>query len=856
MARRKQEAQLQVEIESTEEFEDMMNKEGLTVVDVYQEWCGPCRGMVSNLRKLKNELGDPLLHFAVAKADTIDSLENYRGKCEPCFLFFATGCLVSVIRGANSPLLVKTITEQLAYEHKVLEGSAERKEIKDEEASPPTEEEEEEGEGEGSLFETGISLKSGMRYHGEIVSFDTLPKAMKDGESSKMKGVTVAIIKPDVVADGKVDDIIEEMKKAGIEILEKQERQLTEEEAREFYDHKKDEAFFEDLIKFMTSGPSVALVLTKGETGEGIIEEWRELLGPPSVEEAKESAPDSLRARFGHETYVNAVHGSDSTDMATKELAFFFPTFAVPTIASKTKKKQIQRTLALIRPDALAAKKDDILEKIKEAGFSVAMQKEVRLSPEQAAEFYKEHEGQPYYEDLVNKMSGGPLLALALARDDAVQGWRDLLGPKEVGVAREEAPESFRAQFSAEEDVINPLHGSDNPEHAKQELDFFFPMQKTVAVIKPDAYENKDDIMNKIKEAGFNIAARKETELTKEIAEEFYKAQEESEYFQDLTQHMTSGKTLFMVLTKEDAVDGWRSMIGPTDPEEAKEAAPDTIRAQFGHNSLANAVHGSANQEEADKNISLIFGDLDVTPDGRVKGSSTSALSDGQSIERHGVRVHRNLRARPSRSKISRPSSDHNYLSGIIPNHQVDLSEDRCLQTIHVLCILKKVLKAGKDQLQDLLRIWDRGMDQVMNLSRKNQILRLKVTLMDQRQVPKKDLLWDRLRDLEKNRLVDQFQDQEMDLFGDQLQVLERGPRQDQFQIQERDLRMDQFKDQERDLFLHQRKDLWMVLSKDPGKDLLWDLFKDQRKDLRMDLFKDQKKDLWMGLLKDQRKDL
>lgn len=48
-----------------------------------------------------------------------------------------------------------------------------------------------------------------------------------------------------------------------------------------------------------------------------------------------------------------------------------------------------------------------------------------------------------------------------------------------------------------------------------------------------------DDIMNKIKEAGFNIAARKETELTKEIAEEFYKAQEESEYFQDLTQHMT-----------------------------------------------------------------------------------------------------------------------------------------------------------------------------------------------------------------------------------------------------------------------------------------------------------------------------
>ena len=50
--------------------------------------------------------------------------------------------------------------------------------------------------------------------------------------------------------------------------------------------------YFEDLVKFMSSGPSHILILTKGETGEGIIEEWRSLLGPASVEEAKEQAPD------------------------------------------------------------------------------------------------------------------------------------------------------------------------------------------------------------------------------------------------------------------------------------------------------------------------------------------------------------------------------------------------------------------------------------------------------------------------------------------------------------------------------------------------------------------------------------
>ena len=50
--------------------------------------------------------------------------------------------------------------------------------------------------------------------------------------------------------------------------------------------------YFEDLVQFMSSGPSYVLVLTKGETGEGIVEEWRSLLGPASVEEAKEQAPD------------------------------------------------------------------------------------------------------------------------------------------------------------------------------------------------------------------------------------------------------------------------------------------------------------------------------------------------------------------------------------------------------------------------------------------------------------------------------------------------------------------------------------------------------------------------------------
>ncbi|GAA6086986.1 thioredoxin domain-containing protein 6, partial [Tachysurus ichikawai] len=95
-------------------------------VDVFQQWCGPCRAVVSLFRKIKNELGDDLLHFAIADADSIEALEKYRGKCEPTFLFYAGGELVAVLRGANAPLLQKTIVAELSKEKMVLEQGIKR----------------------------------------------------------------------------------------------------------------------------------------------------------------------------------------------------------------------------------------------------------------------------------------------------------------------------------------------------------------------------------------------------------------------------------------------------------------------------------------------------------------------------------------------------------------------------------------------------------------------------------------------------------------------------------------------------------------------------------------------------------
>ncbi|XP_035755971.1 thioredoxin domain-containing protein 6 isoform X1 [Egretta garzetta] len=126
MAAKKKEVVLQININSQELWEEMLSLKGLIVVDAFQAWCGPCKTVVDLFRKVRNEVGSDLLHFAVAEVDSIDALEKYRGKCKPVFLFYAGGELVAVVRGANAPLLQKTILEQLTVERKVLERGGER----------------------------------------------------------------------------------------------------------------------------------------------------------------------------------------------------------------------------------------------------------------------------------------------------------------------------------------------------------------------------------------------------------------------------------------------------------------------------------------------------------------------------------------------------------------------------------------------------------------------------------------------------------------------------------------------------------------------------------------------------------
>jgi len=187
----------------------------------------------------------------------------------------------------------------------------------------------------------------------------------------------------------------------------------------------------------------------------------------------------SIRALYGTDGSQNAVHGSDSTASAIRELGLIFPEIKVELPkpkqepiqaeiknetqtqsedAAKTETKESElnnestaasptqtqktTTLALIKPDAYGAgKKDDIVKMIKDNGFTILAEKEVNMTMDIAKEFYKEHTEKPFFGDLTTWMSSAPIYAMKLEKEDAVKAWRTLMGPTNSEKAREEAPQ-------------------------------------------------------------------------------------------------------------------------------------------------------------------------------------------------------------------------------------------------------------------------------------------------------------------------------------------------------------------------------------------------------------------------------
>lgn len=217
-------------------------------------------------------------------------------------------------------------------------------------------------------------------------------------------------------------------------------------------------------------------------------------------------------------------------------------------------------------------------------------------------------------------MSSDFVVGMELVGSNAISRWRALLGPTNTQKAREEEPNCIRAKFGTD-GTKNACHGSDSPGSADRELKFFFGENSnlrttaafnncTCAVIKPHAVQKGQvgQIIDAILSEGFEVSAIQTFFLDRPTADEFYEVYRGvlPEY-NSLAEHLTTGMCVALEVRQENAVESFRNLCGPHDPEIAKTIRPNTIRAKFGVDRVKNAIHCTDLAEDGQLEVEYFF---------------------------------------------------------------------------------------------------------------------------------------------------------------------------------------------------------------------------------------------------------
>lgn len=268
----------------------------------------------------------------------------------------------------------------------------------------------------------------------------------------------------------------------------------------------------------------------------------------------------------------------------------------------KAMEAQKSRTLALIKPDAYNHV-GKILSMVHGTGFVVARLQMIKMSKDQAEQFLAPKASEPNFPENVAHLTSDVVVAMELIADSAIAKWKSLMGPDSPDQARVEAPRSIRALFGGN-DVANAVYGSDSAEEANAEIDYFFGEGKvwsttamfnncTLCIVRPHALQSSaGEIVDRILAEGFEVSAMKLWYMDKATIEEFLEVYKGvlPEYH-DMVGQLCTGPSLVLEVRQEDAVQSFRRLVGPHDPEVAKHLRGSTLRAQFGIDRVKNAVH-------------------------------------------------------------------------------------------------------------------------------------------------------------------------------------------------------------------------------------------------------------------------
>ncbi|XP_076797632.1 nucleoside diphosphate kinase homolog 7 isoform X3 [Arvicanthis niloticus] len=284
-----------------------------------------------------------------------------------------------------------------------------------------------------------------------------------------------------------------------------------------------------------------------------------------------------------------------------------------------------EKTLALIKPDAVS-KAGEIIEMINKSGFTITKLRMMTLTRKEAADFHADHHSRPFYNELIQFLTSGPVIAMEILRDDAISEWKRLLGPANSGLARSDAPGSIRALFGTD-GIRNAAHGPDTFASAAREMELFFPSSGgcgpantakftncTCCIIKPHAISEGmlGKILITIRDACFEMSAIQMFNMDRANVEEFYEVYKGvvSEY-NDMVTELCSGPCVAIEIQQSNPTKTFREFCGPADPEIARHLRPETLRAVFGKTKVQNAVHCTDLPEDGLLEVQYFFKILD-----------------------------------------------------------------------------------------------------------------------------------------------------------------------------------------------------------------------------------------------------
>ncbi|KAM4675033.1 nucleoside diphosphate kinase homolog 5 [Discoglossus pictus] len=139
-------------------------------------------------------------------------------------------------------------------------------------------------------------------------------------------------------------------------------------------------------------------------------------------------------------------------------------------------------------------------------------------------------------------------------------------------------------------------------------------VERTLAIIKPDAIHKAEEIEDIILRSGFHIIQKRKLHLSPEQCSDFYSDQYGKMFFPSLTAYMSSGPIVALMLARYKAISYWKELMGPSNSLKAKETHADSLRAIYGTDDLRNAVHGSYCFSSAEREIRFMFPDVIIEP--------------------------------------------------------------------------------------------------------------------------------------------------------------------------------------------------------------------------------------------------